>query len=155
MANIFTKFSQTFWVYLFFQEESKCVSHFLKIVSRLKAHQRWPCAPIGNPCVVKLYAQRHWFYVQHCFQKNIWRPSWCPNWVEDSSLEILSSLLPKTSWIFQFGVHLPWQTSNLPRLFKMCKMRLPKWRVLLQSTFEGLTELPIELMIAHWKSLCV
>ena len=56
---------------------------------------------------------------------------------------------------FQFGVHFPCQKSNLPRLVKMCQMRLPQGRVLLQSTFECLPQLQIERMISNWKYLCV
>ncbi len=33
----------------------------------------------------------------------------------------------------------------------MCQMRLPQGRVLLQSTFEGVPQLQIELMISCWK----
>jgi hypothetical protein len=65
------------------------------------------------------------------------------------------SLLSNPTRIFQFGVHFPCQKSNLPRLVKMCQMRLPQGRVLLQSTFECLPQLQIELMIAHWKYICV
>ena len=82
-------------------------------------------------------------------------PFLCSHWVWDSSLKCLSSLISITSWILQFGVHLPCQKLNLPILFKMCIMRLPKCRVLFQSTFRGLPQLQIELMIAHWKSLYV
>jgi len=89
------------------------------------------------------------------FLGNFWRPSRCPNWVQDSSLERALSLISNPAGIFQFGVHLPYQKSNLPRLVKMCLVRLPQGRVLLQSTFECLPQLQIELMIAHWKSLSV
>ena len=89
------------------------------------------------------------------FLEGFWRPSRCQNWAQDISLERYLSLLSNPTRIFQFGVHLPCQKSNLPRLVKMCQMRLPKGRVLLQSTFECLLQLQIELMIAHWKNICV
>ena len=73
----------------------------------------------------------------------------------DSSLEIYLSLISNPSGIVPFGVHLPCQKSNLPRLVKMSRMRLPQGRVLLKSTLESLTQLQIELMIAHWKYICV
>jgi len=101
------------------------------------------------------YAQRRLPREQCLFADHFWRPSQCPNWARDSLLEILSSLLSRTSWIFQFGGHFPYQKSNLPRLVKMCKMRLPKCRVLLYSTFEGLPQFQIDLMIAHWKDIYV
>lgn len=40
-------------------------------------------------------------------------------------------------------------------MVKMYQMRLPQGRVLLQSTFEGVPQLEIELMIGHWKYLCL
>ena len=86
-------------------------------------------------------------------KSNFWLPSWCKNWAWDISLEILSSLLSKISWIFQFGAHFPCQNLNLPRLVKMCRMRLQKCRGLWQSTIGGLPQLQIELMINHWKYL--
>lgn len=89
------------------------------------------------------------------FARDFWRPYWCQNWVWDSALEILLSLFSNPTIIFHFVVHFPCQKSNLPRLVKMCKMRLPKGRVLLKSTFEGLPQLKIELMIVHWKDICV
>jgi len=89
------------------------------------------------------------------FSRSFSRPSRCPNWACDSSLEIYWSLLSNTSGIMQFGFHLPCQKSNLPTLVKMSRMRLPQGRALLQSTFEGLPQLQIELMIAHWKFISV
>ena len=89
------------------------------------------------------------------FPGNVWRPSQCHNWVKDSSLERYLCLLSNSAIIFQFVVNFPSQKSNIPRLVKMCQMRLPKGRVLLQSTFECLPQLQIDLMVAHWKSLCV
>ena len=86
---------------------------------------------------------------------SFWRPSRCPNRACDSSLERYWSLLSKKSGIMQFGFHLPCQKPNLPTLVKMSRMRLPQGRVLLQSTFEGLPQLKIELMIAHWKGISV
>ena len=89
------------------------------------------------------------------FSGGFWRPSWCWNWAHDSSLERYLSLLSNPTRILQFGVDLTCQKSNLPRLVKTCQMRLPQGRVLLQSTFECLPQPQIELMIAHWKYLCV
>ena len=89
------------------------------------------------------------------FEGGFWRPSRCPNRVCDSSLERSWSLISNTGGIMQFGFHLPCQKSNLPTLDKMSRMRLPQGRALLQSTFEGLRQLKIELMIAHWKYLYV
>ena len=89
------------------------------------------------------------------FGEKFWRPSRCPNWACDSSLESYWSLIFKKSGIMQFGFHLPCQKPNLPTLVKMSRMRLPQGRALLQSTFEGLPQLKIELMIAHWKGLSV
>ena len=99
-------------------------------------------------------APRH-LYVLRLFAGGFWRPSRCPNWACDSSLEIYLSLISNPSGIVQFGVHLPCQKSNLPRLVKMSRMRLPQGRVLLQSNFEGLPQLQIELMIARWKDIFV
>jgi len=89
------------------------------------------------------------------FSGGIWRPSRCQHWVQDSALERSLSLLPNPTKIFEFGVYLPCQKSNLSRLLKMCQMRLPQGRVLLQSTFECLPQPQIELMIAHCKSIGV
>ena len=89
------------------------------------------------------------------FAGGFWRPSRCRNWAQDSSLERSLSLLSNPTGIFQFGVDLTCQKSNLPRLVKKCQMRLLQGRVLLQSTFECLPQPQIELMIAHWKALCV
>ena len=89
------------------------------------------------------------------FLGDFWRPSRCRNWAWNSSLEISLSLLSNPTWIFQCGVHFPCQKSNLPRLVKMCQMRLPQGRVLLQSTFEDLPQLQIELILAHWKFIGV
>ena len=97
---------------------------------------------------------RH-LYASHLFAGGFWRPSQCPNWAQDNVLEILLILLSNPTRIFQFGVHLPCQKSNIPKLVKMSRMRLPQGRVLLQSTFEGLPQLQIELMIAHWNDICV
>ena len=87
------------------------------------------------------------------FSRSFSRPSQCPNRACDGSLEIYWSLLSNTSGIMQFGFHLPCQKSNLPTLVKMSRMRLPQGRALLKSTFEGLPQLQMELMIAHWKGL--
>ena len=93
-------------------------------------------------------------YIVH-FARGFWRPSWCPNWACDSLLERYWILLSNPSGIFQFGLHFPCQKSNLPKLVKMSRMRLPQGRALLQSTFEGLPQLQLELMISHWKDICV
>ena len=107
-------------------------------------------------CVVhKPNASHPLFYAPHHLAGGFSRPFQCPNWACDSSLEIYLSLISNPSGIFQFGVHLPSQKSNLPRLVKMSRMRLPQGRVTLQPMFEGLTQLQIELMIAHWKYVCV
>ena len=89
------------------------------------------------------------------FAGSFWRPSRCPNWACDSSLERYWSLISKKSGIMQFEFHLPCQKSNLPTLVKMSRMRLPQGRVMLQPMFEGLNQLQIELMIAHWKYIFV
>ena len=117
---------------------------------------KWKKIMISGLCAAhQPNAPRPLFYAPCHFAEGFWRPSRCQNCVCDSSLEILLSLISKKSGIFQFGVHFPCQKSNLPRLVKMCKMRLPQGRVLLQSTFEGLPQLQIELRIAHWKYICV
>ena len=55
------------------------------------------------------------------FQGHFWKASWSPNQVQKSSLEILVSLLSRTTWIFWFGVDLPLQKCNLSRV-------LPVWQ---------------------------
>jgi len=55
------------------------------------------------------------------FQGQFWKASRSPNQVEDNSLEILVSLLSRTTWISEFGVHFPLQKLILPRL-------LPVWQ---------------------------
>ena len=94
-------------------------------------------------------------YGSRPFAGGFWRPSLCQNQVQDSSLERYLSLLSNPIRIFQFGVDLTCQKSNLPRLVKKCLMRLPQGRVMLQSTFKCLPQPPIEIMIAHWKDICV
>ena len=101
-----------------------------------------------------LMRRAHSLYIAFC-AGDFWRPSRCPNWVQDSSLERYWSLISNTNRVFQFGVHFTYRKSSLPRLVKMCQMRLPQGRVLLQSTFEGVSQLQNELMIAHWKAHCV
>ena len=41
-----------------------------------------------------------------CFVVDIWRPSQCPNEIHDSSLESVSSLFSKTTFIFLIRVFL-------------------------------------------------
>ena len=89
------------------------------------------------------------------FAGGFWRPFHCRNRAQETAFEGNLSLLSNTIGIFQFGVGLTCQKSNLPRLVKICQMRLPQGRVLLQSTFECLPQPQIELMIAHWKYICV
>ena len=54
-------------------------------------------------------------YASRLFEGVFWRPSWCQNWVPDSSLESLFRLLSNATRIVQFGVHFPCQKSNFPR----------------------------------------
>ena len=89
------------------------------------------------------------------FSGPFWRPSLCQNRAHDSLLERYFSIISNPTRIFQFLVYLPYQKSNLPKLVKMCQMRLPQGRVLLQSIFEDVCQLQIDLMIAHWKYICV
>lgn len=56
--------------------------------------------------------------VQHHLQGEFWLPSWCPNLAQDSSLEILSCLVPKNAPSFQIELDFPLQNCNLPRLLK-------------------------------------
>ena len=47
-----------------------------------------------------------------------WRGSRGQNWARDSSLEIMSYLVSKTSFSFLIGVHLPAQKPHFPRLLR-------------------------------------
>lgn len=114
-------------------------------VHRASVNLHWKISPSASRSL----------YAPHLFAGAFWKPSLCPNWVHNSSLERDLSLNFNPTVLFQFGVHFPYHKSKLPRLVKMCQMMLPQGRVLLQSTFEGVPQLQSELMIAHWKAICV
>lgn len=53
------------------------------------------------------FSVKHALQLQGCF----WMPYRCPNFLQDSSLEIHSSILSKYAFMFPFGGHFPYQNS--------------------------------------------
>ena len=117
---------------------------------QLHKHEKWLGWPFAFLCHlynwpygVKIFIKpsRSSSCVSRYFPGELWRPSRCPNWVKDSSFERYLSLIFLHTGLFWFGVHFPFQKSNLPSLVELCQMRLPEGRVLLRSTFEYLPQL--------------
>lgn len=82
-----------------------------------------------------------------------WRHSQCPNFIQNSLLEIPLSLLSICTFILEIEGHLPYQNADFPRLVNAQCPGWKTWSVLLQEMIKGITQLQIESTISHWQDI--
>lgn len=135
MTNSFSKIAETFRDWCSHHFESKYVNHFSKKFL-VKSIRR----PLVHSANIKLTFDSLPNVQIECVIA-CWKSCqvYFPEHLEFCNLE----------FIFPIKIQISQEW------YKCAYWGYPKCRVLLQSNFEGLLQLQIELMIAHWKPICV